>query len=163
LLRAGRPTTRSSSPGRDKNFLFSTSGSGVHPASYPKDTGGSPPEREADYSPPASAEGKKMWIYTSTPPYSLMALCLIKPLKTESESVLLYDWGLIAYQFVLASSTLRISTSNCFFQLSTCGFCPYVTSSLTRGWVCCLQLLLDLVSAIILSSGSRGTHDNIVA
>jgi hypothetical protein len=31
------------------------------------------PERQADHSPPASAEVKKMWIYTSTPPYALMA------------------------------------------------------------------------------------------
>jgi hypothetical protein len=30
-------------------------------------------EREADHSPPASAEVKKMWIYTSTPPYAFMA------------------------------------------------------------------------------------------
>jgi hypothetical protein len=30
-------------------------------------------EREADHSPPASAEVKKMWIYTPTPPYSFMA------------------------------------------------------------------------------------------
>jgi hypothetical protein len=29
--------------------------------------------READHSPPASAEMKKIWIYTSTPLYSLMA------------------------------------------------------------------------------------------
>jgi hypothetical protein len=29
--------------------------------------------READYSPPTSAEVKKMWIYTSTPPYTFMA------------------------------------------------------------------------------------------
>jgi hypothetical protein len=28
---------------------------------------------EADHSLPASAEVKKMWIYTSTPPYSFMA------------------------------------------------------------------------------------------
>jgi hypothetical protein len=28
---------------------------------------------EADHSPPASAEVKKMWIYTSTPPYAFMA------------------------------------------------------------------------------------------
>jgi hypothetical protein len=31
------------------------------------------PGREADDSPPASAEVKKMWIYTSTPPYAFMA------------------------------------------------------------------------------------------
>jgi hypothetical protein len=29
--------------------------------------------READYSPPASAEAKKMWIYTSTPRYAFVA------------------------------------------------------------------------------------------
>jgi hypothetical protein len=32
------------------------------------------PGREADHSPPASAEAKKMWIYTSTPPCTFMAL-----------------------------------------------------------------------------------------
>jgi hypothetical protein len=30
------------------------------------------PGREADYSPPGSAEVKKMWIYTSTPLYAFM-------------------------------------------------------------------------------------------
>jgi hypothetical protein len=35
------------------------------------------PDREADRSPLASAEVKKMWIYTSTPPYVFMAYCLI--------------------------------------------------------------------------------------
>jgi hypothetical protein len=33
---------------------------------------------EADHSPPASAEVKKIWIYTSTPPYAFMAQCLIR-------------------------------------------------------------------------------------
>jgi hypothetical protein len=33
--------------------------------------------READHSPPASAEVKKMWIYTSIPLYAFMALCVI--------------------------------------------------------------------------------------
>jgi hypothetical protein len=31
------------------------------------------PEREADQSPATTAEVKKMWIYTSTPPYAFMA------------------------------------------------------------------------------------------
>jgi hypothetical protein len=31
------------------------------------------PGREADYSPSASVKVRKMWIYTSTPPYALMA------------------------------------------------------------------------------------------
>jgi hypothetical protein len=33
--------------------------------------------READHSPPASAEVKKKWIYTSTPPYAFMELYLL--------------------------------------------------------------------------------------
>jgi hypothetical protein len=49
-----------------------------------------------------------------------------------------------------------------FFQLNTCFHSPYVISSLTRGWVCRLQLLLVLASAVILSSESRGTHDHIL-
>jgi hypothetical protein len=71
---------RSSSPGRVKNFLFHffQTGSGVHPTSYTMGTGGSfprvkRPEREADHSPPASVEVNKMWIYTTTPPYVLLA------------------------------------------------------------------------------------------
>jgi hypothetical protein len=57
-LRAGRPRSRSSSPGIVKNFLFSTSFG---------------PGRQADHSPSASVEVKKMWIYTSTTPYAFMA------------------------------------------------------------------------------------------
>jgi hypothetical protein len=55
---------------------------GVHPTSYPIGTGVSFPgdkaaEVEADHSPQTSAEVKKMWIYTSTPPYAFMEQCLI--------------------------------------------------------------------------------------
>jgi hypothetical protein len=35
------------------------------------------PGREADHSPPTSAEIKKTWIYTSTPPYVFMAWCVV--------------------------------------------------------------------------------------
>jgi hypothetical protein len=47
-------------------------GSGAHPASYPMGTRGSFPgvkwpEREADHSPPSTAEVKNAWSYTSTP------------------------------------------------------------------------------------------------
>jgi hypothetical protein len=53
-------------------------GTGVHPTSYRTGTRGFSPgikrlEREADHSPPARAEVKKMWIYTSSPPYAFMA------------------------------------------------------------------------------------------
>jgi hypothetical protein len=47
-----------------------------------------------------------------------------------------------------------------FFKLNICGYSPYVTSSLTGGWVCHLQLLLALASAVILGSESRWTHDH---
>jgi hypothetical protein len=33
---------------------------------------------------------------------------------------------------------------------------------MTRGWVCRLQLLLVISSAVILGSESRGTHDHIL-
>jgi hypothetical protein len=51
--------------------------SGAHPAYYAMGTGDSFPEvkwsgREADYSPPTSAEVKKVWIYTSTLTYAFM-------------------------------------------------------------------------------------------
>jgi hypothetical protein len=49
-----------------------------------------------------------------------------------------------------------------FSQLNTCGYILYVTSSLTRGWVCHLQLLLVLASTVILRSESCGTHDHIL-
>jgi hypothetical protein len=49
-----------------------------------------------------------------------------------------------------------------FFQLNTCGRSSYVTSSLMRGWVCRLQSLLVLASAVIFKSESRGTHEHIL-
>jgi hypothetical protein len=63
-LRAGRPRSRSSSPGRVKNFLSSTS-SRPAPIQWVRGGGSLSPgvkqlEREADHSPPASADVKKM-------------------------------------------------------------------------------------------------------
>jgi hypothetical protein len=80
-LRAGRPRGRSSSPGRVKNVLFSKSSrlalgstqppiqwvSGLFPPRVKR------PGHAVDHSPPASAKVKKMWIYTSIPPYAFMA------------------------------------------------------------------------------------------
>jgi hypothetical protein len=53
----------SSSPGRTSYKI----GTG---SSFP---GAKRQGREADHSPPTSTEVKKMWIYTSTPPYVFMA------------------------------------------------------------------------------------------
>jgi hypothetical protein len=39
----------------------------------------------------------------------------------------------------LGDNPLRLTTSNFKFQLNTCGYSPYVTPSLTRGWVCRLK------------------------
>jgi hypothetical protein len=49
-----------------------------------------------------------------------------------------------------------------FSQRNTCGYSPYITSSLTRGWVCRLQLLLVLGSAVILVSESHVAHGHIL-
>jgi hypothetical protein len=80
-LRTGRPSGRSSSPGGGKNFLFSTSSRPVLGLTQPPiqwvlgalSPGVKRPGREADHSPPINAEIKKMWIYTSTPPYAVLA------------------------------------------------------------------------------------------
>jgi hypothetical protein len=58
-------------------------GPGAHQASYPMGTEGSyigvkRPGREADHSPPSSAEAKNAGTYTSTLQYVFMAWCLIK-------------------------------------------------------------------------------------
>jgi hypothetical protein len=58
----------------------------------------------------------------------------------------------------LGDKPLKTHDQHFFFQLNTCGYSPYLTSSL-RGWVCCLQLLLVLASTVILGSKSRWTHD----
>jgi len=39
---------------------------------------GNRPGREADHSPPSSAEANNTWSYTSTAPVIFMALCLVK-------------------------------------------------------------------------------------
>jgi hypothetical protein len=53
----------------------------------------------------------------------------------------------------LATSPLRLTTS-IFFQLNTSFHSPYVTYSLMKGWVCRLQLMLVLASAVILRAES---------
>jgi hypothetical protein len=77
--------------------------------------------------------------------------------ESESESELLSDWWFASNQFVLAASSLRLTTSNFIFQMNICEYNPYVTSTLTKGWVCRLQLLLGLASEVVLLSESRGT------
>jgi hypothetical protein len=79
-----------------------------------------------------------------------------------SESELLYDLRFAVNQLVLATSPFRLTTSNFIFQLNNCGYSPYVTSSLTRGWFYRLQLPLTDANSVILRSESSGTHDHIL-
>jgi hypothetical protein len=56
---------------------FVQTGSGAHPASYPRvpgalSSGVKRPGREADHSPPSSPEIKNAWSYTSIPQYVFM-------------------------------------------------------------------------------------------
>jgi hypothetical protein len=57
-------------------------GSGTHPVFFPMGAGGSfpggvkRPGREADHSPPSSAEVKNAWSYTSTPPIRIHGVAL---------------------------------------------------------------------------------------
>jgi hypothetical protein len=91
---AGRLRGQNSSPGTVKNFLFSTSSrpalGPIQPPIQWVPEALSPevkrPGRQADNSPPASAEVKKMWICTSTPPYVFMALSTRKTLPYLSRT-----------------------------------------------------------------------------
>jgi hypothetical protein len=62
----------------------------------------------------------------------------------------------------LCDNPLRLTTSNFIFQPNTCGYSPYVTSSLTRGWVWRLQLLLVSPAQSFSGRRPRGTHDHIL-
>jgi hypothetical protein len=63
-------------------------------------------------------------------------------------------WVRLRVTLRLAKSPLRLTTINVIFQLNSCGYSPYVTTSLTRGCACHLQL--------ILVSESCGTRDHIL-
>jgi hypothetical protein len=72
---------RSSSPNRVKNFHFSTSSSPAMGSTQPPiqwvpvalSPGVKQPRGETDHTPPISAEVRKTWICTTTPPYAFMA------------------------------------------------------------------------------------------
>jgi hypothetical protein len=74
-------------------------------------------------------------------------------------SGLLHDWCFTANQ---SWGQAPETHDQQLFQLYTCGYSPHVTSSLTTGWVCSLQLLLVLASAVILGFEYRGTRDHIL-
>jgi hypothetical protein len=80
-----RGVREGSSPGKAKNFLFSTLSRPALGLTQPPikwvpgafSSGVKQQGLEADHSPPTSAEVEKMWIYTFTPTYAFMAQCLI--------------------------------------------------------------------------------------
>jgi hypothetical protein len=76
-VRAGRPRGRSSGHVKVKNFLFSMSSRSamvsIQWISGAFSPGVKRQGREADHSPPSSAEVKKICICTSTPPYNFVA------------------------------------------------------------------------------------------
>jgi hypothetical protein len=80
-LWAGQPRGWSLSPSRANNFLFSIlSRPALGPIHPPiqwvlgaVSPGVKQPRHEADHSPKASAEVKKMWVYRSNPLYAFMA------------------------------------------------------------------------------------------
>jgi hypothetical protein len=57
--------------------------------------------READHSPPSSAEAKNAWSYTSTPEYAFMARCLVKAQDNETETEkLCFEAGISLYNCI---------------------------------------------------------------
>jgi hypothetical protein len=67
-------------------------------------------------------------------------------LSRESRSQeLLCDWRFTANQFILTLSLFRLTARVIFWHLNPCGHSPYVTSSVTRGWVGLLWICLAFV------------------
>jgi hypothetical protein len=91
------------------------------------------------------------WRYSTPPPQGILL----------ARIVILYDWRFTANQFVLATSPLRLTTSNFIFQLNSCGYIPYVTYSDERMGLS-FTIAAGLASAVIFGSESRWTHDTIL-
>jgi hypothetical protein len=99
------------------------------------------------------SRSRRLLAISHQPPTLLTAFSGLS--RRKRVCVLLYDWRFTANGFVLATSPLRLTTSSIIFKVNTCGYSSYVTSSLTRGWVCRLQLLLALASTAILGPALR--------
>jgi hypothetical protein len=91
--------------------------------------------RETDHSPPTSAEVKKMWIYTSTPPYVFMALStettltftllqhIMFPLrKSLVQDIINYNIITSPYGILIIKIDNNYAGSNCFknFNIVNC-------------------------------------------
>jgi hypothetical protein len=76
--------------------------------------------------------------------------------------VLLYDWRFTSQSVRLGVKTLEIHDQRFFFNWNLAIIVLNVISSLMRGCVCRLQLLLSLVSAVIPRSEFHRTHDQML-
>jgi hypothetical protein len=87
--------------------------------------------------------------------------CCLKTLAQSYQRVRVTLWLAVYCQSVrLGGKSLQTHNQNFYFS-NTCCYSPYVTSSLTRGWVC-HSLLLVLASAVVHRSESHRTHDHIL-
>jgi hypothetical protein len=97
-----------------------------------------------------------------TPLYPVVLLCTPSTLKfSKSKSRLKSqcDWRSVSKSWCRAPSGAHDQIFVTLWQLRSC-FCG--ASSLTRGWVCLLYMLLALASAVFLDSESLGTRVHIL-
>jgi hypothetical protein len=87
--------------------------------------------------PASNCNGSQQLNLSSSLTHSL-ADSSLTPLTVKSQE-LLYDWRFTANQFILEPSPLR-PTTRVFSPLNPRGHSSYVTSSLTRGWICLLWI-----------------------
>jgi hypothetical protein len=81
------------------------------------------------------------------------------PTDCRSQRHLCYDRRSVGQPILVSSPIWGPRPEFCYRQLRVC-WCGAL--SLTREWVCHLQLLLVLASTFILASESGGTHDHIL-
>jgi hypothetical protein len=91
------------------------------------------------------------WKYSTPPPHGIFCLFC------QSQSHSYFTIGGLPKSVRLGLESLETHGQNYFSQLNICDHSPYITSSLTRGWFCNLQLLLTLASVFILGSEYPGT------
>jgi hypothetical protein len=124
-LRAGRPRGWSSSSGRGKIFLLSTSSRSVLGPPQPPilwvpgalSRGVKQPEREADHLSPSSAEVKNKWLYTSRPILHVIVLLL----RNKFNSFLIpTEYFLFDFEVGQWSIRFRVSSVRSLFFLAQC-------------------------------------------
>jgi hypothetical protein len=111
------------------------------------------PRREADHSPPTSAEIKKTWVYTSTPPQVFMAQCLISYVQVQIYVTL--QWRIIdTYERILRitsrslvsllSATPRIRDNDITIELVSPDSTPRLVTLFDVSNLDCMQNVVSL-------------------